>query len=82
MSDQGVMIGKPVAMLERPSSGAGDAWVILPVVFLANGAGSLHQGKPPPLTPVLMAAFRIAYDRAKDRGQRDQLRDRDENQRR
>ncbi len=61
------MIGKPVAMRERPSSGAGDAWVILTVVSLASVAGSLNQFKPPPLIPVLMDAVRIAYDRAKDR---------------
>ncbi len=81
LSHQRVMFGKPIAMRGRSSSGAGDAWVILAEVLLASVAGSLHQFKPPPLIPVLMDAYRIAYDRANDRGERDQLRDRDEKQR-
>jgi predicted MFS family arabinose efflux permease len=51
-------------MRERPSSGAGYAWVILTVVLLASVAGSLNQFKPPPLIPVLMDAFRIDLGQA------------------
>ena len=58
------MIGKPAAMRERPSSGAGFAWVILTVVLLASVAGSLNQFKPPPLIPVLTDAFRIDLGQA------------------
>jgi predicted MFS family arabinose efflux permease len=64
MSHQEFMIGKPAATRERPSSGAGFAWVILIVVLLASVAGSLNQFKPPPLIPVLTDAFRIDLGQA------------------
>ena len=64
VSLQGVKIGNSVAMRERPSSGAGYAWVILAVVWLASVAASLNQFKVPPLIPMLMDAFRLDLTQA------------------
>jgi hypothetical protein len=64
---QGVKIEKPAAMQERTSSGTGDTWVILTVISPATVTGAWNQFRAPPFNSVLLDAFRIAYDRTRDR---------------